>query len=254
MPRAAANEAQQAQGTASANAAQYGQQAQGELGPLNTQAQSLINSQGYDPATLGAITNAGMGGVNSAFGSAAGQVNRNAARSGNEAGTAGQLDTLAQQKGNAGGQEAGNIQIQNANFQNQQRMAGLNVLNSLYGTNTNAQLGQQGNQTSNINAQTTASPGWAQTLGGVLSAVGGTTAAAVTKCWIAARLYGGWDDPRVSDIRHYLFVEWPSRSIVGRIVSRIYLRFGERASKSSVIVTLLKPLFDLALRRSRDGR
>lgn len=114
-----------------------------------------------------------MGGVNAAFGDAAGQINRNAALTKNPAGVTEGLDTLAMNKGLAGGQEAGNIQIQNADFANQQRLSGLNLLNSLYGTNTNAQLGQQANQTSNINAQTAASPGWVQSLTGVLGAVGG---------------------------------------------------------------------------------
>jgi hypothetical protein len=173
MPRQAAQEAKQAQSTAAGNAATYGSRASGEFGPLTSQANSLINSQGYDPATLGAITNAGMGGVNAAFGGAAGQINRSAARSGNVAGTAGQLDTLAQNKGIAGGQEAGNIQIQNADFKNQQRMAGLNLLNSMYGQNVGTQMGEQQIRTGDINAQTNASPGWAQTFGTVLGAVGG---------------------------------------------------------------------------------
>jgi hypothetical protein len=173
MSRSATNEAKTAQSTAGTNAAQYGANAAQELGPLNSQATSLINSQGYDPTTLSAITNAGMGGVNAAFGGAAGQVNRQAARTGNTAGTAGQLDTLAQNKGIAGGQEAGNIEIGNAQFANQQRMQGLNLLGSLYGMNTSAQTANEGIQTGDINAQTQAGPGWMQNLTGILGAVGG---------------------------------------------------------------------------------
>ncbi len=173
MSRSATNEAKTAQSTAGTNASQYGQNAAAELGPLNTQAQSLIGSQGYDPTTLAAITNAGMGGVNAAFGGAAGQINRQAARTGNTAGVAGNLDTLAQNKGIAGGQEAGNIQESNANFANSQRMAGLNLLGSLYGTNVGAQTANEGIQTGDINAQTSASPGWVQNLTGILGALGG---------------------------------------------------------------------------------
>lgn len=159
MPRAAAKEAEQAAGTASGNAAQA-------FGPLNQGANNLVNSQGYDPNTLAAITNAGIGGVNSAFGSAAGQVNRNAARTKNTAGVGGQLDALAMDKGRAGGAEAGDIAIQNANFKNQQRTQGLNLLNSEYGVSS-------GQQAPLISAQTDASPGWAQTLTGVIGAVRG---------------------------------------------------------------------------------
>jgi hypothetical protein len=172
MSRSATNEAKTAQTTAGTNASQYGANAASELGPLNAQAKSLIGSQGFDPTTLSAITNAGMGGVNAAFGGAAGQVNRQAGRTGNTASTAGQLDTLAQNKGIAGGQEAGNIQVQNADFANQQRMSGLNLLGSLYGINTGAQTANEGIQTGDINAQTAAGPGWMQNLTGIMGGLG----------------------------------------------------------------------------------
>jgi hypothetical protein len=165
MPRSAANEAQAAQKTAGNNAAT-------SFGPLNAGANELVNSQGFDPTTLAAITNAGMGGVNANFGSAAGQVQRTAARSKNPAAVAENLDTLAQDKGIAGGQEAGNIQIANEQFKNQQRTQGLNLLNSMYGTSTNAQAPL-------INAQTNASPGWVQSLTGVLGAINGAGAKGV---------------------------------------------------------------------------
>jgi hypothetical protein len=172
MSRSATNEAKTAQSTAGTNAAQYGANAAGELPTLTGSAKSLVNSQGFDPQTLSAITNAGMGGVNAAFGGASGQINRQAARTGNTAGTAGQQDTLAMNKGIAGGEEAGNIDIQNANFANQQRMAGLNLLGSLYGMNTGAQTANEGIQTGDINAQTAAGPGWMQNLTGILGASG----------------------------------------------------------------------------------
>ena len=156
MPRAAAGNANQAYQTSSANANNL-------FGQLVPQAQSLVNSKGYDPATLSAITNAGMGGVNSAFTNAGSEIARNTARTKNQAADAGAQDVLAQQKGIAGGQEAGNIQIQNADFANQQRMAGLNLLSGMYGANL-------GTEVPAVNAQTQASPGWAQTLGGLVSA------------------------------------------------------------------------------------
>jgi hypothetical protein len=157
MPRAAAKNANQAFQTSQANASNL-------FGQLQPQAQSLINSKGYDPATLGAITNAGMGGVNAAFGNAESGVARNTARTKNQASDAAQQDVLAQQRGIAGGKEAGDIQIQNADFQNQQRMAGLNLMSGMYGANL-------GTEVPAINAQTNASPGWAQTLTGVLGAL-----------------------------------------------------------------------------------
>lgn len=157
MPRAASSNAQQAYKQSSTNANQL-------FGQLEPQAESLINSKGYDPATLGAITNAGMGGVNAAFGNAQGNIARNTARTKNQASDASQQDVLAQQKGIAGGQEAGNIQIQNADFQNQQRTQGLNLLSGMYGANL-------GTEVPAVNAQTQASPGWAQTLTGIVGAL-----------------------------------------------------------------------------------
>lgn len=173
MPRAAADEAKQAQATNATNAATFGGRATEELGPLTEQAQSLTSSKGYDPATLSAITSAGMGATTAPFNAAEGQIQREAARTQNPAGTAGSLDALAMDQGIAGGKTAEGIQIDNANFQNQQRMAGLNLLNSIYNTNVQGQQGMATAQTGNINAQTNASPGWAQTFGQVLNGVGG---------------------------------------------------------------------------------
>jgi hypothetical protein len=157
MPRAAAGNANQAYQTSSKNANQLFSQ-------LEPQAQSLINSKGYDPATLSAITNAGMGGVNAAFNNAGAQTARNTARTKNQASDAAQQDVLAQGRGIAGGKEAGDIQIQNADFANQQRMQGLNLMAGMYGANL-------GTEVPAVNAQTQASPGWAQTLTGILGAL-----------------------------------------------------------------------------------
>lgn len=157
MPRSAAKEAQDTYKTSTANAGQL-------YNTLVPQANELINSKGYDPATLGAITNAGMGATNAAFNNAQSQVARNTARTKNQASDAGQQDVLARERGIAGGQEAGNIQMANADFANQQRTQGLNLLQGMYGINT-------GQQIPAVNAQTNASPGWAQTTAGLLTAL-----------------------------------------------------------------------------------
>jgi hypothetical protein len=170
VARGQAQAADQQRGLSNTAAGVAGGNAAGELGTLGPQAQSLINSKGYDPATLAAITNAGMGGVNAAFGDAAGQVNRNAALTKNPAGVTEGLDTLAMNKGIAGGKEAGDIQIQNADFANQQRMAGLNLLNSLYGTNTQAQTSLLGQGPADLQARA-AGGGWSQGFKDVLSSL-----------------------------------------------------------------------------------
>jgi hypothetical protein len=258
MPRQAGQEAQQAQSTAAGNAAQYGSNAAGAYGPLNSQAQQLISSKGYDPATLAAITNAGMGGVNAAFGGASSQIARQGAKSGNTAGVAANQDTLAQEKGIAGGEEAGNIQIANQAFGNQQRMAGLNLLNSLYGTNVSAQTGNEGIRTGDINAQTNASPGWVQNLTGILGATAGAAAAPFSPggsgkgCWIAAKIFGGWFDPRTILVRKWIFDVWAQESWIGEIMADLYHKYGLRLSRSRLAVSMLKPLFMVALRRAEQ--
>src|ERR1700676_151259 len=248
MSRSATNEAKNAQSTAGTNAAQYGASAAGELGPLSAQAGSLINSQGYDPQTLSAITNAGMGGVNAAFGGASGQINRQAARTGATAGTAGQLDTLAMNKGIAGGQEAGNIETGNAAFANQQRMSGLNLLSSLYGMNTGAQTANEGIQTGDINAQTQAGRGWMQNLTGLLGAASqgaGAAVGAAKGCWIAAKLWG-WFDPRTALVREGIYSHHPN-------LGWIYTKMGRRLSNNETAVRLLRPLFEMILRKAQHG-
>lgn len=167
-----ATEAKNQLQTTNSAAAGYGTSAGSELGPLSDTAQNLVNSKGYDPATLSAITNAGMGANNAAFGSAAGQIQRDAARTKNPAGTAGSLDTLARDKGIAGGTEAGNIQIANQNFKNQQQGQGLNLLNSLYGTNTTQQRDLLGQGVPAISAQNAANLEPFQAFNDVLTGIG----------------------------------------------------------------------------------
>lgn len=173
MSRAATKSAQNQLSTTNQIGASAGSKAQSEFGPLTEQANALINSPGYDPATLSAITNAGMGANNAAFGSAAGDINRTAARTKNPGSVAPNLDALAMERGKSGGDIASGIQEQNANYQQQQRTQGINLLNSMYGQNTGAEESFYGQAPGLINAQTNASPGWAQTFKDVASGIGG---------------------------------------------------------------------------------
>ena len=150
---------------ASTAATNTSNQAGAAISPLMAGAQNLANSNGYDPASLSAIQNAAIGGVNSAAGDAAGKITRQAAINKNPAGTAGALDTLALNKGIAGGNVAGGIQEANQQFKTQQRQAGLNLLSGIYGTATNANTGD-------INAQTRADQAPFQDFNSILSGIG----------------------------------------------------------------------------------
>ena len=144
---------------------------------LGPQAQSLINSQGYDPATLSAITNAGMGAVNASFGDTANQINRNAAVTRNPASVNASLDANAINKGVASGQEAGNIQMANAQEKDQQRALGLQLMQGLYGTNVGAQTSDLGMGPSTLQARA-AGGGWSQGFKDVLTGIGGLASGA----------------------------------------------------------------------------
>lgn len=142
-------------------AAGYGTLGSGLQSQLTGQANALINSPGFDPATLGAITNAGMGGVNAAFGSAEDTATRKAATSGNPAAIGTLADQLARGKGEAAGKEAGDIQIQNAAFKADQQKQGRDILASLFGTDVGAETSLYGMGPSTLGARA-AGGGWTQ--------------------------------------------------------------------------------------------
>lgn len=111
-----------------------------------------------------------MGAVNAEFGDAENQLNRSVARTGNPAGIGGQLDALARSKGVAGGKAAGDVQIANANERDKLRAQGLDLMNSMYGTNVGASNQLYGLGPSTLQARA-AGPGWSQGFKDVLSSV-----------------------------------------------------------------------------------
>lgn len=212
-------------GTTNTTAAGYGSNASSLFGPLSSEASTLANSTGYDPATLAAITNAGMGAVNANFASNAGQIGRNAAVTQNPASVNAALDQNAMNKGVAAGQEAGNIQIANAQEKDYQQALGLNLQNSLYGTNVGAQTNLLGQTPGLLNARA-AGQSTLQQVGGLIGdlgqAAGGAAGVAKAACWVAAKLYGGWYAPETVLIRKWLYATPRMRPFV-----RFYERFGQ---------------------------
>jgi hypothetical protein len=152
--------------------------------------------------------------------------------------------------------------VQNLNTQTKlkQQQAGLQGLQGLYGTDVGAQLKAQGLVPEDINAWANANnTGWMQNVDQTISALGslGTGAGAVglkAPCWIAAEVYGGWDDPRVALVRHWIFNVWAAESRIGWLVSRLYLRVGQPVAKmlrhSAWLKRGFRKLFDVALRKA----
>jgi prophage regulatory protein len=72
-------------------------------------------------------------------------------------------------------------------------------------------------------------------------------------CWIAAELYGGWDDPRTRQVRHYLSTNFRKHR-AGRLLMELYERYGERIAaairRHPGLRIVFRPIFDFALARA----
>jgi hypothetical protein len=126
-------------------------------------------------------------------------------------------------------------------------------------------LSSNGQVANDVNAQVAANnSGWLQQATGVLSALGGAASGAGTLglgaaaqglkiCWIAAEVYYGWLDPRTVLVREWIFAELV-KSRLGRIATRLYIKYGERTAgairKHPALRRPFKALFDCALRKA----
>jgi len=108
-------------------------QLQGNLLP---QYQSILNNPGYTPEQQAAITGQSMGALASAFDSLRQSAQNRVARTRNAAGFGELADELARQQGREAAGTAQQNQIAFANTALQQRMAALQGLSGLFGTDT----------------------------------------------------------------------------------------------------------------------
>ena len=130
---------------------------------------AIAANPGYTDAQKTAITNATEGGLGAAFGSAnQGAVNA-AARTNNTAGLTSTEDALARQRMITSGNLAAQNETNFANNSQQQRLAGLSGLNSVFGTSTGA-----GNSTLGTLAGNAKTPGFWDTFGNDLAGSLGT--------------------------------------------------------------------------------
>lgn len=111
-------------------------------------------------------------------------------------------------------------------------------------TGAGSAAGTTANQIQQANSQ------WMQLAAAGLGAAGSIEEG---KCWIAKAVYGSWNSDRVFIARHYIFTMWPTQSLTGRIVSKLYGYFGrpvgKLVEKSALLRSAFKPLFDAANRR-----
>jgi hypothetical protein len=150
----AANSAGQ---TATTNAGQYGAQAAGVNSTIMpTLTREAQGGGGYTPTQANNQLVAGEQGAGGANAGITGQANLQAARTHNIGDLSGVLDQAARQKQQTLSQNALGVQNQSANLANQQQAGALKQLAGLYGTDVNAQLGNQKLVPEDINAATTA--------------------------------------------------------------------------------------------------
>jgi hypothetical protein len=221
-------------------AAQQGAEAQGLENQLTPAYTSLMNTGYTNPEAEGAATTSEMGAANAPFETAKFEAANRAGATRNASDLTAQQDQLALDQGRTAGGAA--AELQKEKMANQQ--AGMYGLGTLEQGNLHAMESMYGLAPGLVNARAA----------GTLPHGGSYGAISASGCWIAAALYGGWDDPRTIDVRRWLNTEFVKQPI-GRMVMKLYLRFGERIAeavkRSAVVRAILRPLFDLALRKAR---
>jgi hypothetical protein len=118
---------------------------------------------------------------------------------------------------------------------------------SLGGQNSTLETAQQG-----ADAQTAANDGM---IDAGMTAAGTAAGGYFTgKCWIAAELYGGWDDPRTVLVRRWVRDDLP-KTWLGRIADAAYGRWGEqyavRIKTHRIERAIMQHVFDCALMAAR---
>ena len=215
----------------------------------------VSNPTGIGPSGLAAENTAAQQSTGGSTAGAVGGMNQMAARTRNKGGFQIAGDEAARQGTRQNSQLAVENQAQNERLKQQQKQAGLAGEAGLYGQNMQEILGALGQETGANNSEINAgNSGWLQNTMGILNSVGnlakGVSGFQMPGCWVAAELYGGWDDPRVHIIREWLGGEF-SRSWFGRAVVSVYQRLGERMAEkikhSPKLRFVMQRIFDAAL-------
>jgi hypothetical protein len=83
---------------------------------------------------------------------------------------------------------------------------------------------------------------------------GGGGFSGLPPCWIAAELFGGWNEPRTVLVRNWLIHDFSKRWI-GRQLLKIYVKYGERTAamihRYPALRMIFAPPFNLALRQAQ---
>lgn len=136
--------------------------------------QQANNPQGYGPTDINNMLVASQEGVGGAGAATTGAAKLASLRTRNAGGFAPALDEAARQRAQVLSSNALGVQNADAELKQQQKARAQQQLLGLYGTNTNAALGQMGLANQDLNTELTAGrQGWLQNLEGGLNTLGG---------------------------------------------------------------------------------
>ena len=174
---AAANNTNQAQQAAG----QYGSAASGEGAALNPFfSQEMKATHAYDPNQINEMLTAAEGGAGGAFGGAEGQINANAARTGNATSVTKSLDEMAREKAKTAAGASEGIAAQDVAGAKALNQEGAKGMEGLYGTNVGAQLGAMKQSDADVAQQQALNPGWLKGAEGVVSTLGNAAGGAAS--------------------------------------------------------------------------
>jgi hypothetical protein len=224
-----------------------------------TQQRALATEQGAQNVAVTAA-NADLAGrqlipgmQGAAAGTEAGVVGSQNTQASGQSGITGQLSNQATQQGAITGQIGNEASAQGAVTGQEATQAGLEYqpVNTL--TNEATQTGSQ--DVSLIGQMPKTNP-WIGVLQSGLQAAGQAAGAyAKTGCFVAAELFGGWEDPRTVLMRRWLHEEYAKSSPFGAILVALYVRFGEYVAiairRSIILRRLASKVFEAGLRRAR---
>lgn len=274
MARAAAQQAKQdfnnSQSTfnqANADSSKFGSNADQIGATLTPQLESeAANPQGYGDSAVAKMNTGIQQGTGGAIAGAVGEDGLDAERTGNRGAMQGALDESAREGMRTNSDAALKIGQADADLKAKQQQAALSGLGQLYDQNSsdelnalNAENGSTNAGNSSINAElASGQSGWFQNMTGFMNALGNDGMAAaklgVKVCWIAAELYGGWEDHRTMLIHSWLNDE-VSKSRTGRAGVALYQRFGESVAamvrSNKIVRAVFFALFEGFLKKAR---
>jgi hypothetical protein len=149
-----------------------------ELNPFFTQ--EMRAQHAYTPGQTDEMLTAAEQGAGGAFGGAQGEIERNAARTGNATSVTKSLDEMARDRAKSSAGTSEGIAAQDVLGAKQENQAGAAGLQGLYGTNVNAQLGAMKQSNEDVaTEQATQGQNWLSQLNQI-SKFGGSIAGDIT--------------------------------------------------------------------------